>query len=259
MLRFSANLSMLFTEVPLIERFARARAAGFAAVEIQFPYALSIAQLQAVLEQNQLDLVLINVPAGDLMQGGHGLAGVPGREQAYRHALLEAVAYARALHVPTVNVLAGRQPPDADLIPCLRTLTNNLRRTVDECALHGIQPVIEAINGTDLPGFLIQNIAQMQQMLEQPGLETLKLQYDCYHMAMMGENVLAGLQQNIDGIGHIQVADWPGRQEPGTGLLAFEKIFAWLDQSAYTGWVGAEYRPSQATADTLHWKPPSGE
>lgn len=257
MLRFAANLSLLFTEVPLAGRFALARQAGFSAVEIQFPYELTIAELEAQLRQHQLQLVLINVPAGDLMQGGHGLAGIPGQEQAYHHALLEAMAYARALQVPTVNVLAGRQPEDADLLPCLRTLHHNLQRTVQECALHGIQPVLEAINGTDMPGFLIQNIAQMQQMLEQPGLASLKMQYDCYHMAMMGEAVLEGLQANLPRIGHIQFADWPGRQEPGTGLLAFEKIFAWLAQSGYAGHVGAEYRPSRRTADTLHWLHPA--
>lgn len=253
MLRFCANLSLLFTEVPLLERFERAREAGFAAVEIQFPYELSIDALHDQLRRHQLRLVLINVPAGDLMQGGCGLAGVPGQEQAFQHALLEAVAYARALRVPTLNVLAGRQPADADLIPCLHTLHHNLLTTVQECALHGLQPVIEAINGTDMPGFLIQNLAQMQQMLEQPGLQTLQMQYDCYHMAMMGENVLAGLQANLPRIGHIQFADWPGRQEPGTGLIEFEKIFAWLQQSGYAGHIGAEYRPSRPTPQTLDW------
>ncbi|MEC7119049.1 MAG: TIM barrel protein, partial [Pseudomonadota bacterium] len=183
MLQFSANLSMLFTEVPLIERFALAKQAGFSAVEIQFPYDLDVLLIQAQLELHDLKLVLINLPAGDLMQGGNGLTGVGGREHQFRQALFEGLYYARVLHVPTVNILAGRQPEHADLLPCLETLASNLRYAAHELSNAGITPVIEAINGTDMPRFLLQNIAQLQEMLEAVQHPALKIQFDCYHMA----------------------------------------------------------------------------
>ena len=256
MLRFSANLSMLFTEVPLLERFALARQAGFNAVEIQFPYDLDVLTLQNQLEQHQLKLVLINLPAGDLMQGGDGISGVPGREYAFRQALFEGLHYARVLNVPTINILAGRQPELSDLLPCLETLAGNLRYASREITACGITPVIEAINGTDMPRFLLQSVAQTQEMLEAVGNQALKMQYDCYHMAMMGEPVLAALQQNLAKIGHIQFADYPNRHQPSTGTLDFEAIFNEIAHSTYQGWTGAEYRPLGSTTDSLAWFKP---
>ena len=256
MLRFSANLSMLFTEVPLIERFALARQAGFRAVEIQFPYDLDVLAVQEQLEQHQLKLVLINLPAGDLMQGGDGITGVPGREYEFRQALFEGLHYARVLHVPTLNILAGRQPELSDLLPCLETLAGNLRYACREIAACGITPVIEAINGIDMPRFLLQSVAQTQEMLEAVGRPELKMQYDCYHMAMMGEPVLAALQQNLAKIGHIQFADYPNRHQPATGTLDFGAIFGWIARSTYQGWTGAEYRPLGNSTDSLTWFKP---
>jgi len=256
MLRFAANLSMLFTEVPLLERFALAKHAGFTAVEIQFPYDLDVIEIRDQLEQHQLQLVLINLPAGDLMQGGDGITGVPGREYQFRQALFEGLHYARVLNVPTVNILAGRQPELSDLLPCLETLAGNLRYASREIAACGITPVIEAINGTDMPRFLLQDMAQLQEMLEAVGRPELKMQYDCYHMAMMGEPVLQTLQDNLRQIGHIQFADYPNRHQPSTGTLDFQAIFDYLRQSDYQGWVGAEYRPQGTTLDSLAWFQP---
>jgi hydroxypyruvate isomerase len=257
MLKFSANLSMLFTEVPLIERFALARQHGFDAVEIQFPYELGIEQIQARLNQHRLKLILINIPAGDLMQGGDGLAGIPGREQMFRQAVYDAVEYAKALNVPNVNVLAGRQPIGVDLLPCLHVLATNLRFAMDVMAASNINVVFEAVNSIDMPRFLIQNIVQMQEMLEAvntPNIQyPLKMQFDCYHMAMMGEDLFSGLTENIDQIGHIQFADCPYRQEPGTGQLDYKNVFSLIDVLDYQGYCGAEYRPSTDTGLTLDW------
>jgi hydroxypyruvate isomerase len=186
MIKLAVNLSMIFTEVPLIERFALARAQGFNHVEIQFPYELTIGQIQNQLSTHQLNLCLINVPAGDLMQGGHGLAGIPGQEIEFRHAVEQAIQYATALNVPRVNILAGKQPLDCDLLPCLNTLASNLKMACSMLLEHQIEPVFEMINGTDMPRFLIQNIAQAQEMLEAVHHPALKMQYDCYHMAMTG-------------------------------------------------------------------------
>lgn len=253
-MKLAVNLSMIFTEVPLIERFALAKQHGFEHVEIQFPYELSIADIQHQLQQYQLDLCLINVPAGDLMQGGNGLAGIPGQEIAFRHAIEHCLEYARALNVPSVNILAGKQPNDADLLPCLQVLSENLKLACSRLSDYGIQPLIEMINGTDMPHFLIQNIAQGQEMLEAVQHPALKLQYDCYHMAMMGENVLSALQENIDLIGHIQFADCPGRHEPDGSKLNFAEIFNYLEQSNYNGFVAAEYKPKQGSEQSFAWK-----
>lgn len=253
MLNLAVNLSMIFTEVPLIERFVLAKQHGFKSVEIQFPYELSIPHIQHQLELHQLDLVLINVPAGDLMQGGNGLAGVPGHETEFAIAVQKAMHYATQLKVPTVNILAGKQPVDADLLPCLQTLADNLRFACDAFQDANIIPVIEMINGTDMPRFLIQNLAQGQEMLEAVNHPALKLQYDCYHMAMMGEDVLQGLKENIHHIAHIQFADYPGRHEPLTGHLNYDEILKWIKHSPYFGYCAAEYKPSVPSSESFSW------
>lgn len=254
MSQLAVNLSLIFTEVPLIERFALARQYGFQHVEIQFPYELSIHQIREQLEQHHLSLCLINVPTGDLMQGGNGLAGIPGKEIEFHQALEQAIQYASALDVPRINILAGKQPLDADLLPCLNTLVSNLKLACHLMTEHGIEPVFEMINGTDMPRFLVQNIAQAQEMLEAVQHPALKMQYDCYHMAMMGEDVLEGLKENIDQIGHIQFADCPGRHEPDTAELNFAQIFQWLQHSQYQGYIAAEYKPQYTSAQSFEWK-----
>lgn len=253
MMQLAVNLSMIFTEVPLIERFALAQAQGFKHVEIQFPYELSIEQIQSQLTLHDLTLCLINVPAGDLMQGGNGLAGISGMELEFYRALEHAIQYATMLHVPRVNILAGKQPLDADLLPCLNTLAKNLKLACSMLSDHQIQPVIEMINDTDMPRFLVQNIAQAQDMLEAVCHPALKIQYDCYHMAMMGENVFETLKENIADIGHIQFADCPGRHEPDTAHIHYAEIFQWLEQSSYTGYIGAEYTPQAHSQHSFAW------
>lgn len=259
MLRFSANLSLLFTEQPLLARFAAARAAGFEAVEIQFPYELPVEAIAEQLDRHQLQLVLINVPAGDLMQGGHGLAGIPGREQAFRRAVLEAMPYVQQLGVPTINVLAGRQPDDADLLQCLHTLAANARYAAEAFHSIGCTTVLEAINTIDMPGFLLSNPVHLEEILEVADHPTLKMQFDCYHMARMGVDVIVALKQHIHDIAHIQFADVPGRGAPGSGDLPYGQIFDVIQQLPYRGWCGAEYHPGPAGSEASltswrHWR-----
>ena len=254
MLKLAVNLSMIFTEVPLIERFAQARAHGFHHVEIQFPYELSIEEIRHQLRIHELNLCLINVPAGDLMQGGNGLAGIPGKEVAFHQAIELAIRYATALDVPSVNILAGKQPLDSDLLPCLTTFATNLKMACSMLSEHHIQPVFEMINGKDMPRFLIQNVAQAQEILEAVNHPALKMQYDCYHMAMMGEDVLDTLKENINQIGHIQFADCPGRHEPNTAAVNYTDIFQWLEQSSYTSYIAAEYKPTNHSNESFAWK-----
>ena len=250
---FSANLSLLFKEYPLIERFAVAKQAGFDAVEIQFPYELTTADIKQQLDTHDLDLVLINVPAGDLMQGGDGLACVPAQEQAFRMAVMEALNYAHELGVGRVNVLAGRQPIDCELLDCLKTLARNLRYAAEAFQSIGVITTFEAINTFDMPRFLIKSVVDMQEMLEVVDHPTLKMQFDCYHMARMGEDLLTSLQENIAQIGHIQFADVPNRHQPHTGDLDFKRLFTLIDQLNYKGYCGAEYHPLGHSLDSLIW------
>lgn len=254
MLRYCANLSLLFTEYPLIERFAAAKSAGFDAVEIQFPYELSPKAIRAELDNHDLELVLINVPAGNLMHGGDGIASVPGREQEFRRAVLQTLPYAEELGVRCVNVLAGRLPEDGDLLHCLHTLTANARYAAEAFHSLGVTTTLEAINTDDMPRFLIHNIAQMQEILEAADHPTLKMQFDCYHLARMGEDLISSLVENWPLIGHIQFADNPGRGAPGTGNIDFKSVFAVIEELPYAGWCGAEYRPGPAgTEASLGW------
>lgn len=253
MLKLSANLSMLFTELPFAERFAAARAHGFDAVEIQFPYEFSINALQDLLLTHQLRLVLINVPAGDLMQNGAGLAGVPDREREFKAATEQALHYASLLNVPCVNVLPGRQHPDYELAECLHVLANNLTYAADVFAKEGITTCFEAINTYDMPHFLISGVAQMQEIMEVVRHPRLKMQFDIYHMTRMGEDVYSALREYISDIGHIQFADHPGRGAPGTGHIDFAHLFRLIAALPYDGYCGAEYRPQGPTADSLAW------
>ena len=254
MKHLAVNLSMIFTEVPLIERFALAKKHGFQHVEIQFPYELKISEIHTELEKNELSLCLINAPAGDLMQGGNGLAATPDKTVEFRQALEQAIDYAKALKVPSINILAGRQASDLSTEICFETLIKNLRLASVMFSEYQIQPVFEMINGIDMPNFLVQNMAQAHQVLNAVQHPALKMQFDCYHMQMMNENVLQALQENIQQIGHIQFADCIGRHEPDTGSIAFHDIFNWLNHSSYTGFIAAEYKPSGHSENSFTWK-----
>ena len=257
MLRFAANLSLLFTDRPLPERFAAARAAGFAAVEIQFPYDTLLAELTAARQESGLDVALINVPAGDLMQGGNGLAGVPGREAEFAAALYTTLPYARSLGVTAVNVLPGRLAEGVTREAALATLEHNLRLAAQVLAEAGIRATLEAINTLDMPGFLLSSSAEMLAMLERVAHSNLAMQVDLYHLAHMGEDVEALLTRHIERIGHIQFADVPGRGAPGSGTLDFARLFALIERLPYRGWCAAEYRwqPGDACAWLAPWLP----
>lgn len=250
---FAANLSLLFTEAKLIDRFGLARRHGFGAVEIQFPYSLSAETLcRALTEQNQR-LVLFNVAADDLLQGGEGLACVPEKQDRFRQAVAQAVTYASVLKPAAINILPG-SCFDADRkSEYLATFKQNLRFAADTFAPLGIKTVFEAINTHDMPGFIIHSGAQMLAVLDELRHPGLYLQYDIYHMHRMGENAADFISRHAGKIGHIQFADCPGRGQPGTGSINFAKVFAAIGQSAYSGWVGAEYKPQGVTAESLAW------
>jgi len=254
MLQFTANLSLLFTELDLIDRFKAAKKSGFDSVEIQFPYSLPAEQIKEVLDQQQLKLVLFNVDADDLLRGGEGLAAVPEKKQQFLLALEQSKTYAKILNPEVINILPGR----CHIAPerkaeYLSTFTSNLSLAVDTFSELNIKTVFEAINTVDMPGFIVNTGQQMLDIINQINNPQLFMQYDIYHMDKMGEDIATFISRHNDKIGHIQFADNPGRNQPGTGAINFEPIFTTIAQSLYSGWVGAEYNPLGSTKQSLNW------
>jgi hydroxypyruvate isomerase len=248
--RFAANLTMLFTEVPFLERFGRAAKAGFEAVEFLFPYPYAAAELKARLVDHGLALVLHNLPAGDWEKGDRGIACLPHRAQEFRSGVGKAVEYATALGVKQVNCLAGKAPEDD---ASKRVFLENLRYAAGELKKAGIKLLIEPVNTFDIPGFYLTRTAQALQILDEVGADNLFLQYDAYHMQRMEGELCATVQKNLPRIAHVQVADNPGRNEPGTGEVNWEFFFAHLDRIGYSGFVGCEYKPATTTEAGLGW------
>ncbi|MDD5276138.1 MAG: TIM barrel protein [Methylovulum sp.] len=253
MLKFSANISLLFTEIELIDRFKAAKQAGFNGVEIQFPYVLDASVIKRELDGQQLKLVLFNVAADDLLQGGDGLACVPEKRGQFKQAVAQALDYAKLLKPDAVNVLPGRCFDNTQFPAYLAMFKENLLYAADAFAPLGIKTVFEAINTYDMPGFIIQNGRQMLDVLAELKHANLYMQYDIYHNVRMGEHVGQFIGQHADKIGHIQFADCPGRGQPGTGQIDFTQLFLGIRQSGYSGWLGAEYNPVGTTADSLGW------
>jgi hydroxypyruvate isomerase len=253
-MRIAANLSLLFTERPLRERPRAACAAGFDGVEIQFPYELPALRLKEELERLALPLVLINLPAGDLMQGGDGLACVPARQADFDQALQEALSYAAMTRPQAVNVLAGRLPAGVAREDALATLAANLRTTAEAFQLLGIRVYCEAINPLDMPGFLANTPEDLLGLLDAVGHPNLFAQLDLYHMARQGLDVPSCIRALAGRIGHVQFADCPGRGAPGSGELDFPAALRALREAGYDGWLAAEYRPDAAGTEAgLGW------
>lgn len=253
MLRFCANLSLLFTEIELRERFRAARRCGFDAVEIQFPYTLPVAEIAALLRENELQLVLFNVAADDLLQGGEGLAAVPEKRLQFQEALQQAAEYAAILRPQAINVLPGRCRDVGRYVAYLQTFKDNLRLALQTFAPLGVKTVFEAINTYDMPGFIVHSGAQLRAILQELAHPGLFLQYDIYHMYRMGEDVEQFISRYASQIGHIQFADCPGRGQPGTGAINFARLFEVIARSDYNGWIGAEYKPVGTTQASLRW------
>lgn len=251
--RFAANLSMLFTEVPLLERFERAARAGFSLVELQFPYEAPAAEIAARMKAAGVTMVLHNVPAGNWSGGERGIACHPDRVEEFRAGVARAIDYARTLGVPRLNVLIGIAPAGVDAATLRRTVVDNLRFAADATKAAGLTLLIEPINPFDIPGFWLNTTAQALALIDEVGADNLKVQFDVYH-AQRAEGELAGtLSRHLAQIGHIQIADNPGRHEPGTGEINFSFLFRHLMAIGYTGSIGAEYKPAGVTESGLGW------
>jgi len=248
--KLAANLTMLYNEVPFLDRFALAAKAGFDAVEFLFPYAFPTAEIQALLDANGLQLVLHNLPAGNWDGGERGIACHPDRTAEFREGVTQAIAYAGALGVGQLNCLAGKAPagvPDAQL---RRTLVENLRYAA-ALKKAGLKLLVEPINTFDIPGFYLHGSAQTLALLDEVGSDNLFLQYDIYYMQRMEGELAATLSRHLAKIAHIQLADNPGRNEPGTGEINFANIRRKLGKLGYNGFVGLEFYPSTTEAEAL--------
>lgn len=254
--RLAANLSMLFQEVPFPDRFGRAARAGFRGVECQFPYAWDSALLARRLADHDLVQVLHNLPAGDWQAGERGLACLPGREAEFRDGVEQAIAWAGALGCRRLNCLAGIAPDGADPAALRETFIGNLRRAARRLADEDILLLIEPINTRDMPGFFLNGSRQALDIIDAVGAANLRLQYDAYHMQVMEGDLARTIAASLDRIGHIQIADNPGRHEPGSGEIDFDLLLRHLDAIGYDGWVGCEYIPATTTEAGLGWARP---
>jgi len=253
--RFSANLSMLFPEVDFLGRFGRAAAAGFRAVEYMFPYPYGKEALAEPLVKYGLRQALFNLPAGDWASGERGIACLPGREGEFRDGVGLAIEYAKALDCPLVNCLVGKTPAE-DPEPVRRSLVENLRCAAAALEREEIRLLVEPLNLRDMPGFHLCGTGNAVALIEEVNHPNLWLQYDVYHMQVTEGNLIQTLQDHFRRIAHIQIADNPGRNEPGTGEINFPNIFRFLDGMGYAGWIGCEYRPLGGTDEGLAWMDP---
>lgn len=252
--RFAANLTMLFNEVPFLDRFEKAAANGFDAVEFLFPYLYTAQALKERLDRHNLKLVLHNLPAGDWDAGDRGVACDPNRVDEFRAGVARAIGYATILGTPQINCLAGKAPAGASSEQLRETFVANLRFAAAELKQAGIKLLIEPINHFDIPGFYLNTTAQAISIMNQVGSDNLFLQYDIYHAQRMEGELATTMQKHLNRIAHIQLADNPGRNEPDTGEINYRFLFQHLDKLGYSGWIGCEYKPATTTEAGLGWR-----
>jgi 2-dehydrotetronate isomerase len=249
--KFAANLSTLFTEYPFLERFSAAADVGFKAVEYLFPYEFPPSTIARHLTQNGLTQALFNFPAGNWEAGDRGLAALPQRKREFHSSIAIAMEYAAVTHVKRLHVMSGlARSDDAE---AARSYRENVAYAADSCARHGVDVLIEPINGRDMPGYFLGNFQAAASLIRELGRPNLKLQFDIYHRQILHGDVLTALVEFFPIIGHIQIASVPNRNEPNTGELNDDHILAELDRLGYSGYVGCEYRPAGRTAEGLKW------
>ncbi len=252
--KFAANLTMLFTEHPFLARFEHAAKAGFDAVEFLFPYAWTADEIKQRLDAHKLKLVLHNLPSGDWDAGERGIACHPDRVAEFRDGVAKAIEYAKILSVSQLNCLVGKAPEGMAPEALHKTVVNNLRYAANELKAADLRLLIEPINTFDIPGFYLTGTTQALSILNDVGLDNAFVQYDIYHMQRMEGELAATMQKQLARIGHIQLADNPGRNEPGTGEINYAFLFAHLDRIGYKGHIGCEYKPATSTEAGLGWR-----
>ena len=251
--KFTANLTMLFTEVDFLSRFAAAARSGFTGVEYLFPYSFPKDQLAETLRKHNLTQVLYNLPAGNWDAGERGIACHVDRVGEFQEGVDRAIDYARTLDCKQINCLAGIAPESISPARTREVFVSNLKYAAPRLAAHGIKLLIEPINTFDIPGFFLSRTSQALEIMAEAAEPNLYLQYDVYHMQMMEGNLATTIKQNLARVAHVQVADVPGRHEPGTGEINYPFLFRHLDSIGYDGWVGCEYKPLAKTEDGFGW------
>lgn len=251
--KFAANLTMMFNEVAFSERFAAAAKAGFEAVEFLFPYDHAPQEVARWLKESRLTNALFNMPPGDWAAGERGLASLPGREQEFRDGVARALEYAEALGTKRLHAMAGLLPEGADRNRHRETFIENLRYAARAVAKHGITLLIEPINTRDIPGYFLNTQAEGHAIREAAGEPNLKVQMDFYHAQIVEGDLAMTFHRHFEGIGHIQIASVPARNEPDDGEVNYAYLFRLLDEIGYEGWVGCEYRPRGRTEEGLGW------
>jgi len=251
--RFAANLTMMFNEVPFLDRFKAASDAGFKAVEFLFPYEHSPEEVAAKAIAAGVEIVLFNMPAGNWAAGERGITGLPGREQEFRDSVDKALTYAEQLRVPRLHAMAGIASPGVDSQACRDTLIANLNYAARKLAERNIMLLLEAINTRDMPGFIVPTQKDSHAICDAVGEPNLKMQMDLYHMQVMEGDLATSLKHYAQQCGHVQIAGCPERHEPDTGEIRYEYLFRLLDEIGYAGWLGCEYRPAGKTTDGLKW------
>ena len=256
--KLAANLTMLFNEVDFLQRFDEAAKAGFKAVEFLFPYDYTVEQIKDKLTSNNLQLVLHNLPAGNWAGGERGIACHPDRVAEFKEGVDKAITYGKALGVKQINCLAGIKPQGVSDEEARATLVSNLKYAADKLKAEGIQLLIEPINTFDIPGFFLSRTKQALDIIKDTGSDNIFVQYDIYHMQRMEGELTATIKANQSMIKHIQLADNPGRFEPGTGEINYQYLFRMLDEIGYDGWIGCEYKPKAGTTAGLGWRAAHG-
>jgi len=254
--RFAANLSMMFNEVPFLDRFALAAKAGFKGVEFLFPYEHPAAEIAARLKDSGLQQVLFNAPAGDFAKGERGMAAIPGKQAAFRDSIKLALEYAAALSCPRLHIMAGLKPEGVAHDTLTAVYGANLAYAAEECAKAGVKPIIEPINHRDILGFFLNTTDQAAAIIAAIGPEKLGMQFDLYHCQITEGDVVKRVEKHLPLIAHMQVADTPGRNEPGTGEVNWPFVFKTIDALGFRGWIGCEYRPAGETLAGLSWFAP---
>lgn len=251
--KFAANLTMLFNEVDFIQRFKAAADAGFKGVEYLFPYDFDKNTLAEELQKHGLTQVLHNLPAGDWAGGERGIACLPDRVNEFQEGVGRAIEYATALNCKQVNCLSGIAPQGVDADKVKQVFVDNIRFAADKLKDAGIRLLVEPVNTFDIPGFYVNRTEQAIALLDEVGSDNVYLQYDIYHAQRMEGELANTIQKHLARIAHIQLADNPGRNEPGTGEINYEWLFKFIDKLGYDGWIGCEYKPAAATTDGLGW------
>ena len=251
--KFAANLTMLFTDLPFLDRFEAAAKAGFEAVEFLFPYDFDKKDLKARIDRHGLQIVMHNLPAGNWAGGERGIACFPDRVAEFREGVDRAIEYASYLGAGRVNCLAGIRPATVSPEDARATLINNLRFAAHKLQQVGIGLLLEPVNSRTIPGFFIDRTAPAIEVVDAVGSPNLKMQYDIFHAQVMEGDLAATIARNFDKIGHLQLADNPGRHEPGTGEINWPFLLAHIDKLGYRGWIGCEYTPLDQTTDGLGW------